>query len=319
MRVVLMAYQDVGWVCLDELVSLGADIAAVVTHPDDPAETIWFRSVADRARQAGLPLLVPASVNEPAVVRQLAALEPDLVLSVYFREIIKPDVLRLASQAALNLHGSLLPRYRGRCPVNWVLVHGECETGVTLHHMEARPDTGDIVAQRAFPITDDDTALTLNRRLGEAARVLLRETFPLLLAGTAPRVPQDHSRASYFGGRRPEDGRIHWDRTAREVYNLVRAVTHPYPGAFTAWRGKRLFVWQARPLSGEPDRPARQVPGRVLAVRNGEGILVATGGEGGILLERVQRADEREERGDAFAMRTGLAPGDRLGEEEARC
>ena len=319
MRIVLMAYQDIGWVALDELVALGADIAAVVTHADDPRERIWFRSVAERARDAGLPVIVPASVNAPQVVDEIAALRPDLILSVYFREILKPAVLRLASQAALNLHGSLLPRYRGRCPVNWVLVHGETETGVTLHHMEARPDTGDVVAQRAVAIDDEDTALTLNRKLGDAARVLVRETFPLLVAGTAPRVPQDHRRATYFGGRGPEDGRIDWARPARDVYNLVRAVTFPYPGAFTSCRGERLLVWQARPVPGEPARPYGLGPGRVLAVRPGEGLLVATGDRGGLLLQRVQRDGDAEERGDAFAIRAGLAAGERLGEREDRC
>ncbi len=311
MRVVLMAYQDIGWVCLDELLALGADIAAVVTHADDPDEEIWFRSVAERARAAELPLLVPGSVNDPETVRALAALAPDLILSAYFRELLKPEVLALARRAALNLHGSLLPRYRGRCPVNWVLVHGERETGVTLHHMEARPDRGDIVAQRVVPIADDDTALALNRKLGDAARLLLRETFPQLVAGTAPRIPQDHARASYFGGRRPDDGRLAWNRPARDLYNLVRAVTHPYPGAFTTAGDRRLYVWDARPLAGPDDRP----PGEVLGVRAGEGIAVAAG-QGVLLLRRVQRAGEAEERADLLAARIGLRAGDRLGQEE---
>src|SRR5207253_4528035 len=175
-------------------------------------------SVAERARQAGLPVLIPPSVNAPDVVAAIAGLAPDFLFSFCFREIVGPEVLGLARRGALNLHGSLLPRYRGRCPVNWVLINGEHETGVTLHYMEAKPDRGDIVAQRAVPITDDDTALTLNRKLGDAARLLLRETYPLLVAGTAPRRPQDHAHASYFGGRRPEDGRIHWHQPARRIY-----------------------------------------------------------------------------------------------------
>src|SRR5262249_39226387 len=203
-------YQDIGWVSLDELLALGAEVAAVVTHRDDPRENVWFRSVAGRAREADLPVLMPASVNDPGVIATLARLAPEFIFSFYFRELLSPEVLGLARRAALNLHGSLLPRYRGRCPVNWVLVNGERETGVTLHHMDAKPDRGDIVAQRAVPIADDDTALSLNRKLGEAARLLLRETYPLLVAGRAPRIPQDHSRASYFGGRRPEDGRLQW-------------------------------------------------------------------------------------------------------------
>src|SRR5437870_7447122 len=255
-----MAYQDIGYVCLDELLALRAEVALVVTHPDSAHESIWFRSVAERARQAGLPVLLPPSVNAPDVVAAISRAAPDFLLSFYFREIIRPDVLGLARRGALNLHGSLLPRYRGRCPVNGVLVNGERETGVTLHYMEAKPDRGDIVTQRAVPIADEDTALTLNRKLGEAARALLRETFPLLVAGTAPRRPQDHARATYFGGRRPEDGAIVWERPARRIYDLIRAVTAPYPGAFTSWRGARLVVWWGRPL----DHPVRGAPGEVL-------------------------------------------------------
>ena len=304
-----MAYQDIGWVAVDELLSLGAEIAAVVTHRDDPGENVWFRSVAERARQAGLPVLMPASVNDPEVIATIARLAPDVIFSFYFRELLSAEVLALARQAALNLHGSLLPRYRGRCPVNWVLVHGERETGVTLHHMEARPDRGDIVAQRAVPIADDDTALSLNRKLGEAARLLLRETYPLLAAGRAPRIPQDHARASYFGGRRPEDGRLQWRQSAQQLYNLVRAVTHPYPGAFTTFRGRSLFVWWARPL----DDRQEGFPGEVLEVRKGSGVVVASG-SGALLLERVALEGDRERRADELAGQVGITAGARLGD-----
>jgi len=312
-RVVVMAYQDIGYVCLDELLALRAEVALVVTHPDPAQENIWFRSVAERARQAGLPVLIPPSVNAPDVVATIAGLAPDFLFSFYFREIIGPDLLGLARRGALNLHGSLLPRYRGRCPVNWVLINGERETGVTLHYMEAKPDRGDIVAQRAVPIADDDTALSLNRKLGEAARALLRATYPLLAAGTAPRIPQDHARATYFGGRRPEDGRIAWHEPARRLYDLIRAVTAPYPGAFTTYRGERLFVWWARPLD-----PGVRVgaPGEVMEIRPGAGVVVAAG-SGALLLERVQLAGRDEQRADELAVRTGLLMGERLGGDEA--
>jgi methionyl-tRNA formyltransferase len=303
-----MAYQDIGWVCLDELLRLGADVAAVVTHPDDPGEEIWFRSVATRAREAGIPVLVPSDVNAPHVVARIATLAPEFVFSFYFRQVLKPALLAIPSRGALNLHGSLLPRYRGRCPVNWVLVHGETETGVTLHYMEPTPDTGDIVAQRRVRITDDDTAGTLNRKLGDAARELVRATFPALVAGTAPRVPQDHERATTFGGRRPEDGRLAWQRPARELYNLVRAVTHPYPGAFTTWAGTKLLVWKATPVDG----PVNAEPGQVAAV-SPAGIVVATG-HGGLLLEQLQLDGGAEERGLDFARHRGVRAGDRLGD-----
>ena len=313
MRVVVMAYQDIGYVCLDELLALRAEVALVVTHPDPVNENIWFRSVADRARKAGLPVLRPPSVNAPDVVAAIAGLAPDFLFSFYFREIIGPEVLGLARRGALNLHGSLLPRYRGRCPVNWVLINGERETGVTLHYMEAKPDRGDIVAQRAVPIADDDTALSLNRKLGEAARALLRATYPLLAAGTAPRIPQDHARATRFGGRRPEDGRIAWHEPARRLYDLIRAVTAPYPGAFTTYRGERLFVWWARPLDLGPRVGA---PGEVVEIRPGAGVVVAAG-SGALLLDRVQLAGHDEQRADELAVRTGLVMGERLGGDDA--
>ena len=313
MRVVVMAYQDIGYVCLDELLALRAEVALVVTHPDPVNENIWFRSVADRARKAGLPVLRPPSVNAPDVVAAIAGLAPDFLFSFYFREIIGPEVLGLARRGALNLHGSLLPRYRGRCPVNWVLINGERETGVTLHYMEARPDRGDIVAQRAVPIADDDTALSLNRKLGEAARALLREAYPLLAAGTAPRIPQDHARATSFGGRRPEDGRIAWHQPARRLYDLIRAVTAPYPGAFTTYRGERLFVWWARPLDLGPRVGA---PGEVVEIRPGAGVVVAAG-SGALLLDRVQLAGHDEQRADELAVQTGLVMGERLGGDDA--
>jgi len=312
-RVVVMAYQDIGYVCLDELLALRAEVALVVTHPDPVNENIWFRSVAERARKAGLPVLRPPSVNAPDVVAAIAGLAPDFLFSFYFREIIGPEVLGLARRGALNLHGSLLPRYRGRCPVNWVLINGERETGVTLHYMEARPDRGDIVAQRAVPIADDDTALSLNRKLGEAARALLREAYPLLAAGTAPRSPQDHARATSFGGRRPEDGRIAWHQPARRLYDLIRAVTAPYPGAFTTYRGERLFVWWARPLDLGPRVGA---PGEVVEIRPGAGVVVAAG-SGALLLDRVQLAGHDEQRADELAVQTGLVMGERLGGDDA--
>jgi len=310
-RLVVMAYQDIGYVCLDELFSLGADIAAVVTHRDDPHEAIWFRSVAERARSAGVPVLEPASVNSPEVVDELARLAPDMILSFYFREILSRDILALSSQGALNLHGSLLPRYRGRCPVNWVLVHGETETGVTLHHMELRPDTGDIVAQRAVPITDEDTALSLTHKLGDAARVLLREVYPRLVRGDAPRVPQDHSRATYFGGRGPADGRLVWAQTARQLADLVRAVTYPYPGAFTSCRGRRLFVWRAQAVGRDGGAP----PGAVIGFAPDGSPLIATA-DGAIALRHVQLANDQPERGDEFAERIGLRVGESLGRDD---
>ncbi len=309
MRTVVLAYGEVGWAGLDELLRLGAEVPLVVSHRDAPGERIWFRSVAERAREAGVPVLLPDDVNATEARRAIAAAAPDLLLSIYFRQMISPAVLSLARVAALNLHGSLLPRYRGRAPVNWVLVHGERETGVTLHEMDEKPDHGPIVAQRRVAIDRDDTALSLTRKLAAAGRALLRDAYPRLVAGTAERRPQDHAGATYFGRRTPADGRIDWRRDAESIRNLVRAVTDPWPGAFTSARGERLFVWRAEVRPAE----APLAPGEVARVSGGE-VLVATGRDWLELLE-VSRPGGAHESGGAWARRERLAPGERLGAE----
>ncbi len=237
-------------------------------------------------------------------------LRPDFLFSVYYRHMLKRPLLDLPRLGALNLHGSLLPKYRGRVPVNWVLVNGETETGVTLHYMEEKADRGDIVAQKPVPITPEDTAFTLFAKMTAAAESLMRETYPLLRAGRAPRKPQDHSQASYFGGRRPEDGRIDWRKSALEIYNLVRAVTHPYPGAFTTLDGRKLFIWWGRALASPPSL-GQPPAGEVAAALPGEGLLGAAG-EGHFLVERAQFEGEPEFLGPVLATWTHLV-GRRLG------
>jgi methionyl-tRNA formyltransferase len=307
MRCVVFAYHDVGYACLDALLRAGADVPAVFTHDDDPGEEVWFRSVRHLAEAHHIPVFAPPGVNTPEWITRVAAFHPDFIFSFYYRRLLATEVLATARRGALNLHGSLLPKYRGRCPVNWVLVHGERESGVTLHYMVEKPDRGDIVAQRAVPITDDDTALTLFHKLTDAAALLMRETYPRLCAGTAPRVPQDHSRASYFGGRRPQDGRIDWSQPARTAFNLVRAVTHPYPGAFSTWHGRKLYIWQSH--LAPPVEAAQIVPGTVVAVQPE---LTVHAGRGALQLTRVQLEGESELPGAQWAERHGVREGDRL-------
>lgn len=284
MRAVVCAYSEVGHACLDELLELGADVRLVVTHRDSPNETIWFPSVAERAQLANIPVLAPDDINAPETLASISDVRPELLLSFYFRHMMKLELLALASVGALNLHGSLLPRYRGRAPVNWVLINGETETGVTLHYMDEKPDHGDVVAQRAVSITRQDTARSLTRKLAEAGRALLREWYPLLVAGIAPRVPQDHRRSSYFGGRRPEDGAIDWRRDAESIRNLVRALTDPWPGAFTCFRGRRLLVWAAEvEPAGSMDRGiALRGPGALFLRQDGAPLIVT--GDGALRL-----------------------------------
>ncbi|MFA7268642.1 MAG: formyltransferase [Sterolibacterium sp.] len=231
-RAVVFAYHNVGVRCLSVLLAHGVEVALVVTHQDNPAETIWFDSVAELAALHDIPCITPDDPNAAAIAAQIAAAAPDFLFSFYYRLMLKPALLALAKRGAYNMHGSLLPKYRGRVPVNWAVLHGERETGATLHRMLEKPDAGALVAQQAVPILPDDTALEVFRKVTVAAEMALDSVLPQLLDGTAAELPQDLSQGSYFGGRKAEDGRIDWRRPAQAIHNLVRAVAPPYPGAF---------------------------------------------------------------------------------------
>ena len=239
---VVFAYHNVGARCLSVLLAHGVHVQLVVTHEDNPHENIWFASVETLAGLHDIPVVKPADPNTPEFVERLAALEPDFLFSFYYRHMLKPSLLTIAEGGALNMHGSLLPRYRGRVPVNWAVIKGERETGATLHYMVEKPDAGDIVAQQAVPILEDDTAFDVFVKVTVAAELALDGVLPALLAGTAPRIAQDLASGSYFGGRRPEDGRIDWMHGATAIHDLVRGVAPPYPGAFTEIQGKSARV-----------------------------------------------------------------------------
>ncbi|HEX7053282.1 MAG TPA: formyltransferase [Burkholderiales bacterium] len=239
-RAAVFAYHDVGVRCLRVLLDAGVAVPLVVTHRDDPRERVWFASVAELSRERGIPTLLDPGNEE--IESRLREIAPEFIFSFYYRRLLPEAVLRLASRGAYNMHGSLLPKYRGRAPVNWAVLHGERETGATLHEMTAKPDAGRIVDQEAVPIGPDDTAAEVFRRVTDAAeRVLVRSLKPLV-EGKARLRPNELAQGSYFGGRRPEDGRIDWRRSAREIHNLVRAVAPPYPGAFC----DRLLVYRTR-------------------------------------------------------------------------
>ena len=243
-RAVVFAYHNVGVRCLSVLLAHGVDVALVVTHRDNPKENIWFDSVAALAALHGIPTITPDDPNAPEIIEQIRALQPDFFFSFYYREMLKKALLDIPARGALNMHGSLLPKYRGRVPVNWAIIHGETETGSTLHYMTEKPDNGDIVAQQAVPILPNDTALQVFQKVTVAAEIALNEVLPALLAGNAPRIRQDLGRGGYFGGRKAEDGIIDWSQSAQVIHNLVRAVAPPYPGATTHLMGQTMRILQ---------------------------------------------------------------------------
>jgi UDP-4-amino-4-deoxy-L-arabinose formyltransferase/UDP-glucuronic acid dehydrogenase (UDP-4-keto-hexauronic acid decarboxylating) len=302
MKAVVLAYHDVGCAGIEALLRNRFEVAAVFTHKDDPGENTWFGSVAQLAASRGIPVFAPDDINHPIWVGKLKELEPDIIFSFYYRKMVHPEILAIPKSGCLNLHGSLLPKYRGRCPVNWVLIHGERETGVTLHYMTERADAGDIVGQKKISVSDDDTARSLHQKVARAAAELLDDLLPRLENGTAPRRPQDHSKATYFGGRRPEDGEIDWRRTPVEVRNLVRAVTHPYPGAFSHAGERKCLFWA---VSVVGDGGARANPGTVLSV---DPLVIACGG-GAVRVDFGQVEDGVYTTGSELARELHLATG----------
>jgi methionyl-tRNA formyltransferase len=258
-RAVVFGYSEVGVRCLRVLLRHGVQVDLVVTHQDDPAEHQWFSSVARLAAEHHIPATCPADPNTDAIVDRVVSLRPDFLFSFYYRHMLCERLLASATRGALNMHGSLLPKYRGRAPVNWAIVNGETETGASLHYMQVRPDAGPLVGQEAVPILIEDTALDVSMRVAAAAERLLDRCLPDLIAGRAPGVPLDLERGSYFGRRRPEDGRIQWHRPALAIHNLIRAVAPPFPGAFGEYGGQVLRVLGSRYLE-QPARHPSQAP-----------------------------------------------------------
>ncbi len=240
MTCVVFAYHNVGVRCLAVLLKHRVDVRLVLTHDDNPNETIWFDSVSEFAQKHNIETITPIDPNDAAIVERVRAAKPDFIFSFYYRSMLQPALLAIPSRGALNMHGSLLPKYRGRVPVNWAVIRGETETGATLHYMVEKPDAGDIVGQQSVPIGPDDTAFDVFGKLTDAAATVLDTALPALLRGERTGRPQDLSQGSYFGGRKPEDGRIDWRRSAAEIHNLVRGVAPPYPGAFFDLQGRRI-------------------------------------------------------------------------------
>jgi len=274
-RAVVFAYHNVGVRCLRTLLDQGVDVALVLTHEDSPTETIWYDSVAQVCADHGIEAITVDDPNAADVVERIRTLAPDFVFSFYYRKMLGAALLSTPKRGALNMHGSLLPKYRGRVPVNWAVLHGETETGASLHYMEIKPDAGDLVAQTTVPILRDDTAFEVFQKVTVAAELTLARALPQLIAGTAPSVPLDLKSGSYFSGRKPEDGRINWQQSAREVNNLVRAVAPPYPGAFCDNFGMRVVIARARIVA--PTVPLAGNAGSIAHAGGGPGILCGDG------------------------------------------
>lgn len=317
MRIVFMGTPDFAVPSLRMLVEEGYEVAAVVTQPDRPKgrkRELTPSPVKVFALARGLPVLQPEKMRAAEAVEAVASYRPDLIVTAAYGQILPRAVLDLPRLGCVNVHGSLLPRYRGGAPIQRCVMNGEKVTGVTLMYMAEGLDTGDMIARVEVPITDEDTAGTMFEKLSLAGAELLREWLPRIAEGTAPREPQNDAEATYAPNLTREDERIDWSGTAREVFNRVRGLS-PMAGGFTYLNGEVFKVWGCR-VPGESDKQLRREweampPGSVLET-GAFGIRVRTG-DGSIVLTEVQPAGKKTLPAAEFAKGARLAPGTVLG------
>ena len=288
MSVVLMAYHNMGCIGLEVLRAHGVDVAAVFTYRDSEDENIWFDSVAELSTSRGIDTFYAREMTRQEIFERVRDYDPDVLFSFYYRDLLPRTILDIPRLGAMNLHGSLLPRYRGRCPVNWQIINGETRSGVTLHHMVEEADAGDIVAQEEVAVDDRETAHSLFLKLQQAARRLLDDNIDDIVSGRSPRIAQDHSQATVFGGRGPEDGLIDWDSPRVAVDNLVRGVTRPYPGAYTMLGDNKLIIWEAEPVD-ERNIPGPEKAGHIVQYENR---LYGKAGDGWLQLDDYECSDK---------------------------
>ncbi len=270
----------------------GLWLVGVVTRPDKPAgrgRQVAHSPVKQFAVERGIPVFQPGPLRRPEALESLRELAPDLIVVAAFGQILPPDVLALPGHGCLNVHASLLPRWRGASPINAAILAGDAGTGVTIMLMDAGLDTGPILAQRATPIGAEETAGELSDRLAQLGAALLVETIPHWLAGEVAPQPQDEARATVTRLLRKEDGRLDWARPAGEIARQVRAFT-PWPGAFTTWNGRTLKVLRAHAIAA----PDNLLPGTCFAPSDpAAGTLACVCGQGALALEVIQLEGKR--------------------------
>lgn len=280
MKVAIFAYHDMGCAGLKALESAGFEICAVFTHADAPGENHFHGSVAEMAQERNIPLYMPEDINQPRWVALLNTLAPDMLFSLSFRQILSREILSTARRGAFGVHASLLPAHRGRAHLNWVLIKGEAETGVTLFRMTTRPDCGPILAQERVRILPEDDAFSLHNKLVQTSGNMLAIWLPALCADQLEEREQNESQASRFGRRTPQDGEINWKAPAQEIHNLIRGLASPWPGAYSAAHGQRFVVWQSHyRVDKSADQPGTVLRLDPLTIACGAGWLEVVAGQ----------------------------------------
>ncbi len=296
-NIIFMGTPDFSVHSLRMLVEEGYKVVAVVTQPDRPVgrkKQLTPTPVKQEALRHHLPVFQPERLKAPESVAQLKALQPDLIVTAAYGQILPVSVLHLPKYGCINIHASLLPRYRGGAPIQYAIMKGEDKTGITLMYMAEGLDTGDIISQVEVAIASHDDCGTMHDKLSSAGTLLLKTTLPDLLDGKLKGIPQNHQESSYAPNISKEDERIHWERSSIEIYNQVRAL-HPWPIAFTTYQTDRLKVWNCKlTLKSDYSKASsveKALPGTVLQCSD-LGIEVKTG-DGSIWLTKIQLAGKR--------------------------
>ncbi len=307
-RIVFIGGRAHGFELLGRLLARGERIERIFALEEDAHEPRRFdREISALAARAGVPCTIGKRLS-PADIEQLVAIAPDLVLVLGWRTILPPRVIHAPRLGCFGVHDSLLPRYRGFAPTNWAVINREPAAGVTLWRLNEDVDAGEIVAQREIPISPCDTAADLYEQVRQAAVALVLEHLPAIVAGTAPLAAQDEAIATYACARTPDDGLIDWRLPSEHIAALVRALTRPYPGAYTYLDGRPLRVWSARALTPAPVYEGR-IAGRVAKLHRGTGVEVLCG-SGSLMLLEVQAEDAAPCRADELirSVRITLGP-----------
>ncbi|NLI12796.1 methionyl-tRNA formyltransferase [Pelotomaculum propionicicum] len=310
MLAIFMGTPDFAVPSFKALVGAGHEVAAVVTQPDRPRGRGRKEApppVKEAALSFKIPVYQPSRIKDPEFIALLESLSPDVIVVAAFGRILPAEILRIPRYGCINVHASLLPKYRGAAPIHWAVINGEKETGITTMYMDEGLDTGDMILREAIPINDSDTVSMVHDRLARLGAQVLVKTLSLVGSAKAPRVRQTGS-PTYAPMIKAEDEQILWDRPARDIYNQIRGM-NAWPGARTTLSGRVLKVWSAEPLE---DGGASGLPGQVLP-GGGDGIIVKTGG-GRLKITELQLQGAKKMNAADFLRGTPVPPGTILGE-----
>lgn len=267
MRILVFAYQEIGYLCLKYLLEKNENVIGLFTYKNKKDENIWFRTPSQIAEKYNIPVYYDADLNSEKIKKLiLQKLKPDIVFSFYFREKIPDYIINFPNFGAINLHGSYLPYFRGCAPLNWALVKGAKFTGATFHYMSTKFDAGDIISRCKFNILKKDDINSVYKKFHKYALILFKDTFKKIKNNRIKIIKQDNEKATYYGRRKPSDGLINWtNMKAEEIYNLIRAVTYPYPGAYTFYKNEKIIFWKSKVVSSKNNN---FFPGEFIFFRN---------------------------------------------------